>query len=100
MYRSTRGSPAIEPGDVVPMPDRSEMLSSLEAVPRKVREIGDEYVDTVLQLISERALSLSGAGGAALAFLTDGKMICWARAGEPAPALGAAARSHSRKTSL
>ena len=91
MYRSTRGSPApaIEPRDVVPMPDRSEVLSSLEAVRRKVREIGDEYVDAVLQLITECALSLTGASGAALAFLTDDKMICWARAGEPAPPLGA-----------
>jgi hypothetical protein len=65
------------------------MLSSLEAVRRKVCEIGDEYVDAVLQLITECALSLTGASGAALAFLTDDKMICWARAGEPAPPLGA-----------
>jgi len=90
MYRSTRGSPApaIEPRDVVPKPDPSEMLSSLEAVRRKLREIGDEYVDAVLQLITECALSLTGASGAALAFLTDDKMICWARAGVPAPPLG------------
>ena len=91
MYRSTRGSPApaIEPREVVPTPDPSEMLSSLEAVRRKVREIGDEYVDAVLQLITECALSLTGASGAALAFLTDDQTIWWARAGEPAPPLGA-----------
>ena len=41
------------------------------------------------RLITERALSLTGASGAALAFLTDDKMICRARAGEPAPPLGA-----------
>jgi hypothetical protein len=65
------------------------MPSSLEAVRREVREIGDEYVDAVLRLITECALSLTGASGAALAFLTDSKMICRARAGEPAPSLGA-----------
>ncbi len=91
MYRSTRRLPVpvIEPRDVVPMPDRSGMLSSLEAVRREVREIGEEDVDAVLQLITESALSLTGASGAALAFLTDDEMICRARAGEPAPPLGA-----------
>jgi len=91
MYRSTRRSPApvIEHPDVVPMPDRSGMLSSLEALRREIREIGDEYVDAVLQLITERAVSLTGASGAALAFLTDDQMICRARAGEPVPPLGA-----------
>ena len=91
MYRSTRRLPVpvIEPSDVVPMPDRSGMLSSLEAVRREIREIGDEDVDAVLQRITESALTLTGASGAALAFLTDDKMICRARAGEPAPPLGA-----------
>jgi len=91
MSRSARRSPVpvIEPRDIVPMPDRSGMLSSLEAVRREIREIGDEDVDAVLQLITESALSLTGASGAALAFLTDDKMICRARAGEPAPPLGA-----------
>jgi len=81
--------PVVEPPDVVSMPDRSGRLSSLDAVRREVRGIGDEYVDAVLQLITECALSLTGASGAALAFLTDDKMICRARAGEPAPPLGA-----------
>jgi len=91
MSRSARRSPVpvIEPRDVVPMPDRSGMLSSLEAVRREIRQIGDEYRDAVLQLITESALSLTRASGAALAFVTDDKMICRARAGEPAPPLGA-----------
>jgi hypothetical protein len=60
----------------------------VEALRREVREIGDDF-DAVLHLITERALSLTGASGAALAFLTDDRMICRARAGEPAPPLGA-----------
>jgi len=73
---------------VVPISDGSETLSSVEAVRREVREIADD-VDAVLHLITERALSLTEASGAALAFLTDDRMICRARAGEPAPPLGA-----------
>src|SRR2546429_4024118 len=73
---------------VVPISDGSETLSSVEAVRREVGEIGDD-VDAVLHLITERGLSLTGASGAALAFLTDDRMICRARAGEPAPPLGA-----------
>ena len=92
-------------GSVVPISDQRERLSrvetglapsqtrqaaslQVEAVRREVREIGDD-VDAVLQFVTERALSLTGASGAALAFLTDDKMICRARAGEPAPPLGA-----------
>ena len=71
------------------MPDPGGVLSSLEAVRREIREIGEEDVDAVLRLITESALSLTGASGAALAFLTDDEMICRARAGEPAPPLGA-----------
>jgi len=73
---------------VVPISDGSEPLSSVKTVRREVREIGDD-VAAVLHLITERALSLTGASGAALAFLTDDRMICRARAGGPAPPLGA-----------
>jgi len=73
---------------VVPISDGSETLSSVEAVRREVCEIDDD-VDAVLHLITKRALSLTEASGAALAFLADDKMICRARAGEPAPPLGA-----------
>ena len=87
--------PVTEAGSVVPISDQSGTLSSLEAVEavgREIVAIGDD-VDAVLQLVTERALNLTGASGAALAFLTDFltdyKMICRARAGEPAPPLGA-----------
>ena len=74
---------------VVPISDARETLSALEAVRREVLQIGGGDFDVVLRLITERALSLTGASGAALAFLTDDKMRCRARAGEPAPPLGA-----------
>src|SRR5205085_5399348 len=43
---------------------------------------------TSLHLITERALSLTGASGSALALLTDSRMVCRASAGEPALPLG------------
>ena len=73
---------------VVPVSDRSEILSLAEAIRSEILELGDNF-DAVLQLVAERALSLTGATGAALAFLTEDKMICRARAGEPAPPLRA-----------
>jgi hypothetical protein len=66
----------------------SAIASPLEALRHEVHEIGGDF-DVALQLIAERALSLTGATGAALAFLTDDSMICRARAGAPAPPLGA-----------
>ncbi len=88
--KSPEPVPVTKAGSVVPISDPSGTLSSVEsveAVGREVVAIGDD-VDAVLQLITERALSLTEASGAALAFLTDDKMICRARAGEPAPPLG------------
>jgi hypothetical protein len=88
---------AVVPGSVVPIPDvpisvpisdGTGMLSPVEAVGIEVREAG-ENLDAVLQLITDRALELTGASGAALAFLTDNTMICRARTGDPAPPLGA-----------
>jgi hypothetical protein len=79
-------APSLPSSNLIPIFDRSARLSQLDEVRREVREFGDD-VDEVLQLITERALGLTGASGAALAFLTDDKMICRARAGEPAPPL-------------
>lgn len=66
----------------------SGLESDLEIVRGRVRQLGDD-VDAVLQLITERALSLTESSGAAIAFLTDNLMVCRARSGEPAPPLGA-----------
>ena len=77
--------PSAEPSGPTPSLDLSDMLSAVD----EVRGAGADR-DTVFQLITAHALRLTGASGAALAFLTDGNMICRARAGEPAPQLGAA----------
>ncbi len=74
---------------IVPLSEGSATLAAVEAVRLVVREIGDDF-DAILQLVTERALSFTGATGAALALLTDGQMICRSRAGEQAPPLGAA----------
>ncbi len=81
--------PSLQSAASAPVADLSGMLSAVEAVRREVRSTGDDF-DAVLHLITERALSLTGASGGALAFLTDGKMICRACAGEPALPLGTA----------
>jgi putative methionine-R-sulfoxide reductase with GAF domain len=78
-----RGSEAVSP-----VPDLSGMLSAVDAVRRESRALGDNFA-AVLQLVTERAVSLTGASGAALAFATEGELICRARAGEPALPLGA-----------
>lgn len=63
---------------VDPTFDGSATLSLLEAVRCEVREIGDN-LDAALQLIAECAMNLTGASAAALALLTDGRMIWRAR---------------------
>jgi putative methionine-R-sulfoxide reductase with GAF domain len=93
--------------NVVSISDRSEKFSRVEAglarsqratVSPQVEEISSEaraseIAETndsaaVLQLVAERALNLTGASGAALAFVINDQMICSARAGELSPPLG------------
>jgi hypothetical protein len=81
--------PPTEPSSPTPAPDPNYLISAVDAVRREVLEAGADR-DAVFQFIIAHALRLTGADGAALAFLTDGNMICRARAGEPAPPLGAA----------
>ena len=69
-------------------PTHSAPSLQVEAIRAEVAEVAGD-VGAVFQLIAERALSLTGASGAALAFLTptspaDEKMICRAKAGDPA----------------
>ncbi len=79
--------PATESAVLVPIVDRTQRVPPLEAVRQEIRELGGS-IDEVLHLIAERSLNLTGASGAALAFLTVDNMIWRARAGEPAPPLG------------
>ena len=48
----------------------------------------DSSTDQILRLITERAAQLTSASGAALALVTDGRMLCRANAGNPAPPVG------------
>ena len=84
--QSTR---APRPSAVVSISDHTDRTPPVETLRSEVREIQGD-IDAVLQLITGRALTLTGASGAALACLNGDIMICCARAGEPAPPLGAA----------
>lgn len=80
--------------------DRGQLLSALDEVRSQIREIEAQEIearqietkadgtDSVLQLITERAMTLTGATGCALALLTGEQMVCRARAGDPAPPIG------------
>jgi hypothetical protein len=76
------------PSSVVSISDHADRTAPVEALRSEVREIHGD-IDAVLQLITERALILTAASGAALACITGDIMVCRARAGEPAPPLGA-----------
>jgi hypothetical protein len=75
-------SPPFSPPQKEPDP-----FSALELARGEVQQLGD-HTAAILQLITEYALDLTQAGGAALAFQTAGEMFCRGRAGELAPPLG------------
>ena len=97
--KSLEPMPAISNDADAALSGRAELLSSLDAVRREVREIESRHVegreldasadlDAILQLIAARAVILTGASGAALALRDGKKMLCRARAGDPAPPVG------------
>ncbi len=65
--------------------DESTALLSL----KELIAAGDHRLDPMLATITDAARQLTGASGAALAMWKDGAMICRARSGDTAPALGA-----------
>ena len=75
-------------GSSVRVQEQTSVLFALDDVRREVHDHAND-ADAVFQLITDRALSLTEANGAALAFLTNGTMICRGRSGEPSPPLGA-----------
>ncbi len=64
--------------------DENAALSSL----KKLIAAGDHRLDPLLETIADAARRLTGASGAALAMWKDGAMVCRARSGKTAPALG------------
>jgi TonB family protein len=66
-------------------PDEESALSFL----RELIEAGNHRLDPLLAAIADSARHLTGASGAALAMWKEGAMVCRARSGETAPALGA-----------
>jgi hypothetical protein len=75
-------SPPLSPPQKEP-----NLFSAFELVRCEVQQLGDNTA-AILQLITEHALDLTQADGAALAFQTAGEMFCRGRAGELAPPLG------------
>ncbi len=65
--------------------DQSTALSSL----KDLIADGDHRLDPMLGAIADAARQLTGACGAALAMWKEGAMVCRARSGDTAPALGA-----------
>lgn len=65
--------------------DASAALSSLS----DLIMAGNHRLDPMLETIADAARQFSGASGAALAMWKDGAMVCRARSGNTAPALGA-----------
>ena len=72
-----------------PVPDLSSLLFAVDAVHREVQSYKGDF-EKVFSLIAERAVSLTGATGAALAIKTGDRMVCRASTGEPAPPLESA----------
>lgn len=65
--------------------DETAALSSL----KDLVAAGDHRLDPMLGTIADAARQLTGASGAALAMWKEGAMVCRARSGDTAPALGA-----------
>src|SRR6202158_2554021 len=80
-----------------PPQKEANLFSAFELVRCEVQELGDNTA-AILQLITEHALDLTQASGAALAFQTAGEMFCRGRAGELAPPLGMAVDGEHRLT--
>ena len=83
-----QSKPSPEHDGAAPAPDLSDLLSTVDALRDVIREASADG-DIAFKLITEHALRLTGARGAALAFLTGRNMVCRARAGELAPPLDA-----------
>ena len=93
-----------KPSPAAAIAQRAEMLSALDEVRNQIRkltagqvapadkqtvgEAATDRINAILQLITQSAVVLTGATGAALALEDNGEMVCQARDGDPAPVLG------------
>jgi len=68
--------------------DFTSLLIGLAAVKKEVEALRSDF-DAALHLIARRALTFSGASGAAIGLSNGSEMICRATAGQDAPPLGA-----------
>lgn len=69
-------------------PGNLDQISALSSL-KDLIAAGDHRLDTMLATLTEAAWQLTGASGAALAMWKEGAMVCRARSGDTAPALGA-----------
>jgi hypothetical protein len=69
-------------------------LTALTAIEHKVQSSGTD-LDASLRLIVERALTFTGATGAAIALTQGSEMVCAASAGSDAPGLGTRVNAES-----
>jgi GAF domain-containing protein len=78
---------SLEPQRIAEIQKDFDAFTALDGVREEVRRVGNN-ADVVFGLITDRALHLLGAQGSALAFLTQGRMICRGSSGDVAPPLG------------
>jgi TonB family protein len=81
-FHETSSTPSAH---IVENTDQRPLLSSL----KELIAARNHALDPILQTITDVARQLTGASGAALAMWKDGAMVCRARSGDIAPALGA-----------
>jgi len=69
------------------LPDHTSALAAVAAIAREAANLGGD-IDARLQLICDRALTLTRATGAAIALAGNEKVICRASSGSDAPPVG------------
>jgi len=82
------------PPRTLAVPEYAAVLTALTAIEHKVQSSGTD-LDASLRLIVERALTFTGATGAAIALTQGGEMVCAASAGSDAPGLGTRVNAES-----
>ena len=91
--QETPGATAL-PLRTLAVPEYAAVLTALTTIEHKVQSSGTD-LDASLRLIVERALTFTGATGAAIALAQAGEMVCAASAGSDAPGLGTRVNAES-----